>query len=138
MQAVRYRSGVDRATGRIITGRIHLAQSLAVIWLTRLDERVMRLNFGSGLRSHLAEDVTTALALEIYDDLVTAAHRWEPEYRVSEMQMVTLTRIGGLGLRHAGTYYPEGRLGNYDLTELFGGVSSLARYESLALTRRAA
>lgn len=136
MQAVRYRSGLDARTGRIITGRVHLAQSLAKIWLTRIDERAMLLDFGANLRSHLAEDVTGALALEIYDDLTSAVYRWEPEYRVVEMQFVSLTRIGGLGLRHGGKYYPEGRLGNYSLVEEFGGIASLARYETLA--RRAA
>ena len=138
MQALRYRTGVDASTGRIITGRAHLAQSLATIWMTRLNERVMRLDFGSNLRSHLSEDVTPALALEIYDDLTTTAQRWEPEYRVREMQLVSLTRIGGLGLRHAGIYYPEGRFGNYDDEEPFGGIASLARYEVLAQRARAA
>lgn len=132
MQAVRYRSGLDARTGRIISGRVHLAQSLAKIWLTRIGERVMRLDFGANLRSHLAEDITAALVLEIYDDLTTAVYAWEPEYRVDEMQIVSLTRIGGLGLRHGGRYYPEGRFGNYDLVENFGGVASLARYERLA------
>lgn len=136
MQAVRYRSGIDARTGRFLKGRAHLAQSLAKIWATRIGERVMLLDFGSNLRSHLSEDVTGALALEIYDDLITSAHRWEPEYRAVEMQLVTLTRLGQLGLRHAGLYYPEGRLGNYAIVEDFGGVSALARYETLA--RRAA
>lgn len=132
MQAVRYRSGIDARTGGIITGRAHLAQSIATIWTTRMGERVMLLGFGSNLRSHLAEDITAGLALEIYDDLTSAIYRWEPEYRVAEMQLVTLTRIGGLGLRHAGKYYPEGRYGLYGIVEDFGGVASLARYENTA------
>lgn len=136
MLAVRYRTGLDPATGKILRGQAHLAQSLVRIWLTRTDTRVMLLDFGSDLRSHLAEDITPALALEIYDDLITAAHRWEPEYRIGELQLVTLTRVGGLGLRHAGTYFPEGRFGNFEIQEPFGTVSALAAYERLA--RRAA
>lgn len=137
MQAVRYRSGIDGETGEVITGRVHLAQSLVEIWTTSLGRRVMLLGFGADLRSHLAEDITGALALEIYDDLTSAIYEWEPEYRVAEMQLVKLTRIGGLGLRHSGIYFPEGRLGNYAIQENFGGVSSLARYEGLALGRAA-
>lgn len=137
MQAVRYRSGIDGQTGRVIIGRVHLAQSLAQIWTTSLGKRVMLLDFGSKLRSHLAEDITGALALEIYDDLTSAVYAYEPEYRVAEMQLVKLTRLGGLGLRHGGIYYPEGRFGNYAIQEDFGGVSSLARYEGLALGRAA-
>jgi len=136
VQAIRYRRGVDASTGRIISGQVHLAQSIATIWATRIGERIMLLLFGSNLRSHLAEDIDGALALEIYDDLTTAVIRWEPEYRVVEMQLVSLTRKGGLGLRHGGLYYPEGRYGNYTLSERFGTVSALAQYEGLA--RRAA
>lgn len=132
MQALRYRVGIDASTGGVVSGAAHLAQSIAKIWMTRIGERVMLLGFGSNLRSHLAEDVTSALALEIYDDLTSALYAWEPEYRVADMQLVSLSRIGGLGLRHAGLYYPEGRYGNYADVEPFGGVSALARYEGTA------
>ena len=133
LQAVRYRRGIDASSGRELVGREHLALSLAKIWTTRLGERVELLDFGSKLRSHLAEDVNAALVLEIYNDLTSAVYQWEPEYRVVEMQVVRLTRIGGLGLRHGGLYYPEGRFGNYGIVESFGGVSALARYEQAAM-----
>lgn len=132
MQAVRYRQGFNAETGRPLVGRAHLAQSLGVIWGTRVGELVMLLDFGANLRSHLAEDVTGDLALQIYDDLTTAAERYEPEYRVREMQLVRLTRDGGLGLRHGGIYYPEGRFGNYAISEQFGELSALSRYEAVA------
>ncbi|MGF3027834.1 GPW/gp25 family protein [Methylobacterium aquaticum] len=132
MQAVRYRQGFDAMTGRPLVGRAHLAQSLGIIWGTRIGEMAMDLDFGTALRSHLAEDVGGDLALRIYDDLTTSAERYEPEYRVREMQLVRLTRDGGLGLRHGGLYYPEGRLGNYAIAEPFGELSALARYEAVA------
>lgn len=113
--AVRYRTGIDGRTGKVLTGAAHLAQSLETIWMTRLDQLVMNLDFGSDLRAHLAEDLTPALALEIYNDLVVAAHKFEPEYRVDELQLVKLTEFGTLGLRHGGLYYPEGRFGNYSI-----------------------
>lgn len=135
MQALRYRTGIDRNTFRPLVGWAHVQQSLAVIWSTRLLERVMRLDFGSHLRSWLAEDLTPETALGIYDELVTAAHRWEPEYRVHNMQFVLLTRDGGLGLKHGGLYYPEGRLGNYDVALPIGEALPLTRLE--AFVRRA-
>ncbi|QRE74382.1 GPW/gp25 family protein [Methylobacterium aquaticum] len=132
MLALRYRQGIDARTGRPLAGAAHLAQSIEMIWATRLGELVMLLEFGANLRSHLAEDVTGALALEIYDDLTGAVERWEPEYRLREMQLVSLTRDGGLGLRHSGLYYPEGRLGNYAVSVPFGATSGLSRYEAVA------
>ncbi len=136
LQAVRYRQGIDAGTGRLLTGRAHLAQSLAKIWTTRIGERVMLLDFGSNLRSHLAEDIGAPLVFAIYDDLTSAIYEWEPEYRVRDLQIVSLTRIGGLGVKHGGLYYPEGRFGNYDIVEDFGGVAALARYEQAAMRLR--
>ncbi len=113
--AIKYRSGIDALTGSRISGVAHLAQSLDKIWSTRLGERVMRLDFGSDLRSLLAEDLTPAIALLIYNELVASAARFEPEYVVTQLQLVMLTEAGALGLRHAGLYFPEGRLGNFDM-----------------------
>jgi phage baseplate assembly protein W len=126
MAAIAYRTGIDRTTGKPLVGWMHVQQSLAVIWTTRVGERVMRLTFGSNLRSWLSEDINAATALGIYDELITAAHQWEPEYRITEMQLVKLVRDGVLGLRHAGIYYPEGRLGNYGIAQAVGGSLALA------------
>lgn len=133
-QAIRYRSGVDGRTGLMLVGWPHCAQSLATIWTTRLGALVMRLDFGAGHFGRLGEDITPTLALELYNDLVTAAHAFEPEYRIRELQLVTLTRIGGLGLRHRGRYFPEGRLGNYDL---FVDQAEWTTFARLAQTARA-
>ena len=113
--AIRYRSGFNGRTGKLLVGAPHLVQSLDKIWGTRITQRVMLLNFGSDLRALLAEDVTPSLALAIYTEMVASAARHEPEYRINDMQLVTLTADGALGLRHGGLYYPEGRFGNYSL-----------------------
>ena len=75
----------------------------------------MRLSFGADLRSLLSEDLTPAIAMLIYNEMVASAARWEPEYLITQLQLVTLQESGKLGIRHGGIYYPEGRLGNYDL-----------------------
>ena len=131
-QAVRYRVGIDGRTGKILVGWPHCQQSLATIWTTRLGEMVMLLDFGSNLRSWLAEDLDPATALGIYADLVVAAHTWEPEYRISTLQLVRATRDGGLGLRHSGTYYPEGRYGNYALAVPVGAGAPIVLQQQLA------
>ena len=122
-QAIRYRAGIDSRTGKPLSGLPHLAQSLEKIWMTRRGERVMRLDFGSDLRGLLSEDLTPALALEIYNELAVAVERWEPEYRIDSMQFVSLTQDGALGLRHSGLYFPEGRFGNYTVAVPLNAVS---------------
>ncbi len=110
---IRYRTGIDARTGKILAGPDHLAQSLMKIWTTPLSSRVMRLAFGSDLRSLLAEDLTPAIAMLIYNEMVASAARFEPEYLITQLQLVTLKDSGALGIRHGGIYFPEGRFGDY-------------------------
>ena len=116
-RAIRYRTGVDARTVKPLTGFPHVQQSLAFIWMTRTNTMAMLLDYGSDLRGNLAEDLTPALALDIYDDFVTAAHRWEPEYRLMTLRFVSLTEQGALGLAYSGIYFPEGRFNNYNIAE---------------------
>lgn len=124
--ALRIRSGIDERTGKIITGPVHLTQSLRKIWHTRLGTRVMRLTFGADLRSLLAEDLTPAIALLLYNEMVASAAAWEPEYRIDQLQLVRMTAGGALGIRHGGLYYPEGRFGNYQQAVVLGLNASSA------------
>jgi hypothetical protein len=130
MRGLRYRTGLDAQTGEPIRGWRHVAQSLETIWSTRPGSRVMRLAFGSDLYSRLGEDITPALALQLYTDLTIAAHAFEPEYRIRSMQLVNLGRDGGLGLRHSGTYYPEGRFGIFDFEEAVTAAVPLSMLRS--------
>ena len=116
-QAIRYRTGIDGRTGKLLTGFAHLVQSLQIIWQTPLATVPMLLDFGSDLRGALSEDLTPALALQIYTDLVASAERHEPEYRLDELQFVRMSEGGQLALRHGGLYYPEGRFGNYSIAQ---------------------
>lgn len=131
--ATRYRTGMDSRSGRTLRGWPAVAQSLERLWTTRLGARAMRLDFGSGLPGRLGQDLTPATALDIYQDLVSATHRFEPEYRILTLQVVRVTAIGALGLRHAGRYFPEGRFGNYEISETVGALVTprLARAAAL-------
>lgn len=112
--AIRYRTGIDARTGKVLTGVPHLVQSLEKIWRTRRGNMFMLLDFGHELRELLSEDLTPAIALLVYNEMVASAARWEPEYAITQLQFVSMTEFGSLGIRHAGIYYPEGRYGNYD------------------------
>jgi uncharacterized protein len=111
--SVNYRSGISGRTGRPLIGAAHLEQSLDIIVTTFKTEIVMLLDFGFDPTRRLGRNISATLAAQFYRDLVTEVHRWEPEYRIARMQLVSLDRIGGLTLYVEGRYYPEGRLGNY-------------------------
>ncbi|PWE52157.1 integrase [Metarhizobium album] len=119
---IRYRRGINATNGKPLVGAAHLAQSLHKIWMTRLEQMPMLLALGSNLYGLLGEDVTPAIALAIYNELVASAARWEPEYAITQLQLVHVTQDGSLGLQHSGLYYPEGRYGNYDLSQPFSAL----------------
>lgn len=128
--AIRYRVGMDEATGRLLVGWAHCAQSVQKIVKTMIGERLMRLTLGSDLVSHLGDNLVVSTVLAIYRDAVTDIHAQEPEYRVRRVQLVKLTRTGSLHLATFGDYYPEGRLGNYDLVEPKNGSFALVAGEA--------
>ncbi len=113
--AIQFRRGFDERTGKLLVGAPHLAQSMRKIWRTRVGTRVMRLAFGSDLRSLLAEDLSPSIALILYNEMVATVAPWEPEFEITQLQLVRATEAGQLAVRHGGNYYPEGRLGNYDV-----------------------
>ena len=114
---IRYRTGLDRHTRRPLRGFDHVRQSVDVILTTLLDERVMRLEFGFDGTRLIGRNMVPPVVLSYYRAVVTAVHRWEPEYRIRSCQVVEASRTGTLGLRTLGTYFPEGRFGNYGIQE---------------------
>jgi phage baseplate assembly protein W len=131
--AVRYRAGINAQTGKVLVGQAHLRQSLSIIWTTRFDTVLMDLDLGNNVRDRLGEDITPALALDIYDDLITAAHAQEPEFRVMTIRFVRFTATGILGLAYGGVYFPEGRFGNYDIAEFIDNAPISLERASRAL-----
>ncbi len=128
--AIRYRTGIDGRNGRPLSGWPHCAQSIGIILETQVGECVMALDFGAELVSHLGDNLVAPVVLRIYQDATEAVHREEPEYRISRLQLVKADRQGALHLGLWGDYYPEGRLGNYDLVEPRDGVFVLAAGEA--------
>ena len=114
----RPRTGVDRMTGKLLSGRAHAEQSVRVILSTRPDTRVMRLDFGSDLRALRGENLTAANVLRAYAEMVTAIHSQEPNVRIVEIAPVSLDgRAGAIGFRLAYRHYPFGHLGDYSVVE---------------------
>lgn len=114
---VRYRVGIDRSTGRPLVGMAHVRQNVTRLVRTMPEARVMLLGYSCDIARSLGRNLVPAEVLDLYRRVVTAIHTWEPEYRVRRVQLVALSRAGSLGLGFQGTYYPEGRLGNFRIAE---------------------
>ena len=114
---IRYRISMDRRTGKLLRGAACLEQSIGRIITTRPEEIAMLLEFGADLMRRIGRNMQPSLVLEVYRTIVRAVHRWEPEYRIARLRLVHIDRTGGLGLGLEGVYFPEGRFGNYQLSQ---------------------
>ena len=74
--------GMDRATGMSLSGRAHLAQSIADILTTPIGSRVMRRDYGSALFELIDQAGNTQGRLRMYAATAMALSRWEPRVRL--------------------------------------------------------
>lgn len=79
--------GMNVHTGRTITDRQHLVQSIADILTTPLGSRVMRREYGSQLVDLIDWPLNNATRLQAYAATATALMRWEPRIRLSRVQL---------------------------------------------------
>jgi phage baseplate assembly protein W len=73
--------GTNRTDGAPLSGRDHLAQSIAVILLTPVGSRVLRRDFGSRIFSLVDSPGTETGALRLIAASADAVTRWEPRVR---------------------------------------------------------
>ncbi|MGV1352836.1 GPW/gp25 family protein [Klebsiella pneumoniae] len=124
-------TGIDRKTGRLLTGWAHVMQSLEVIFTTRFGERVMRRWFGSFIPKILGENMTPSTILKFWTAICVAIDLWEPRYKVTRITPFGNPegmRQGALGFQIDGVYMPRGHLGDKtperDIRSLRLGASS--------------
>ncbi|TCR70525.1 GPW/gp25 family protein [Bosea sp. BK604] len=111
------RSGIDRATGKLLTGWDHCAQSIGVILTTRVSTRVMRRAFGSAALELQDRNATPKRIMQIYAAVAAALKRWEPGFRLKTVQLTQGGPDGVFVFDIAGTFFPRGHLGDYSASE---------------------
>lgn len=123
------RNGMDRYTGKMLSGWNHVEQSLEMIFLTSFHTRVLRRWVGSFVRPILGRNIDVATISRFYWAMISAIDLWEPDYRITNVRFMQPTNNGGAPLTAAtleslirggqglfaqtGTYYPRGHLGDY-------------------------
>ncbi|MDF5870834.1 GPW/gp25 family protein [Pseudomonas aeruginosa] len=86
--------GMNAQTGRTMTARDHLVQSIADVLTTPLGSRVMRREYGSQLVDLIDWPLNNATKLQAYAATAMALMRWEPRIRLSRVQLSLGTNPG--------------------------------------------
>jgi uncharacterized protein len=122
------RAGIDRETGRLLTGWDHCAQSIGVVLTTRIGSRVMRRAFGASVKDLQDRNPDPRTMLAVFSAIATALRQWEPGFRLTKIVPEQVGADGVAVLAIAGTYYPNGHLG-----DISRGEPREARFSSRTL-----
>lgn len=112
--------GIDRRTGKVITGLDHVRQSVEVIFTTKIASRVMRRTFGSAVAPLLGRsNLTEPELVRFYAAIHVAIALWEP--RLQSLRALFpqtknspgAARQGRFGMRLRCRYCPEALSGDF-------------------------
>lgn len=108
-------AGVDRHTGKPVSGWAHVVLCLECIFTTAFGSRVLRRWFGSLVPKVLGENIDPSTMLQFFTALY-AALAFEPRFTVSNIQVLSTAdelRAGKLRLYLVGVYRPRALLGDF-------------------------
>lgn len=109
-------TGIDKTTGRVLSGWSHVEQSLSVIFTTYFGERVLIRWFGSFVPKILGQRMTPPVVLKFWTAVCVAVDLWEPRFRITKILPAGTPeemRVGTIGFTLEGVYYPRGHLGDF-------------------------
>ena len=79
-------NGMNRSTGKSISGREHLVQSIQILLSTPLGSRVMLPAYGSAVVDLIDQGTTDSARLRIYKATLESLKRWEPRLDTQRVQ----------------------------------------------------
>lgn len=101
--------GMNRETGKELSGLDHLKQSIQDILTTRRGTRVMLREYGSNLPELVDRPINAQLKADLYYETAQAILDWEPRLRLREVQ-ITAAEPGRIELSMTADYLPEGKV----------------------------
>lgn len=109
--------GTDKDTGRALSDRDHLKQSIIDILTTRKGSRVMRREYGSDLPFLIDAPFSDAIRVDMIVATAEALQRWEPRYLLQNVE-VFQSELGQTTIALTGVYLPTGETINLDGIQL--------------------
>lgn len=124
------RNGMNRSTGKLMTGWEHVEQSMHTIFLTPFHQRVLRRYVGSFVPQILGESGVPRVITRFFWAVASAIDLWEPNYRIKQVFFMgtaldtqwapalgkdataNIFRTGNVIFRTEGVYRPRAHLGD--------------------------
>ncbi len=95
--------GMDRRTGKQLSGQAHLRQSIEDILTTPLGSRRMRPEYGSNLRRYIDLPVNEGWKSAVQAEVARALGRWEPRLKLERVKVVSVVD-GKVTMQLSGVY----------------------------------
>lgn len=100
--------GMNRYTGKEISGIEHLKQSIIDILTTPIGSRVMRRDYGSRLFELLDRPMSSGFAVELYAATAEALEKWEKRFKLERVKVESIIECK-IRLTLEGIYMPDGK-----------------------------
>lgn len=100
-------NGVDATTGKRISGKEHLRQSMRDILSTPIGSRVMRREYGSFVPLLIDAPLNRSTIMDLYAAAAESLARWEPRVRVEKVT-ARQPEPGHVVFDIEGEYLPDG------------------------------
>jgi phage baseplate assembly protein W len=84
--------GMDRLTGKPLSGVAHLRQSIGDVLSTPVGSRRMKPEYGSSLRRYVDLPVTEGWKGAVQAEAARALGRWEPRVDLSSIRVIAVLR----------------------------------------------
>ena len=100
--------GIDKNTGKALSGLAHLRQSIEDILTTPKGTRIMRRDYGSNLPRLVDNPLNRETILDMIAESADALSKWEPRLRVTEIRPSEIS-AGRIIFKVVGEYLPDGQ-----------------------------
>lgn len=100
-------NGMDANTGKVISGRTHLLQSIRDILTTPIGSRVMRRDYGSKLFSLVDKPMNESTRMDMVSATADALEKWEPRFQLTNVSF-SVSSSGQITADVTGNYLPDG------------------------------
>lgn len=100
--------GMNRETGRALSGNDHILQSVRDIVTTPIGSRVFLRNYGSRAPELVDQPTNALFDVELHSSIAEAIERWEPRFRLSSVKVTSRTAQGRVVIAIAGTITDTG------------------------------